>query len=745
MGIFGTSKQEEEQLREAATNAGASSQNNSRFSFSSATGSSAYETAEEDFSELDAVSKEEEPQKFDHVEPQIDEVAADADTTAGYDDDETIKDSSKEVSSPKFGTSKDVDTPKDGMSSHHDIETEDDHSVTGYVPPQQTAGETKDNIEEEEDEENRLNRQYTLERLASRKSIAEVVEDEFQTFLSKQPSQVGATPSSKEEGEQQAIDVKDLDWDSETDPANPQNWPKWKKWIITITVAVVCLCCSLGSSLYVSGAFQIVAEFDVSLELTISGLTYYLLGLAFGPLLTAPLSEIIGRKIIYVVSLPTGMLFVMGVGLAKNIHTILVLRFFCGLFTSPALSVAGGTISDLWSDRIEELSQAVALFCLAPFLGPVLGPVIGDFAAEAKGWKWSASWILLMFCGAILPFVLICPETFKPQILKTRAKKRGIKIIERNITVKLLVTILINDLTRPLEMLIKEPIVLVLSIYIAFVFAVLFGFFEAFPIIFRGVYHMDSGVSGLPFLAVGLGLVSGVLFYLILDKTYYFPKNPDGTRGKKDENGNPIWDAPEKKLLLGKIGGICLPISLFWMGWTGRNDSVHWMAPTAAGFPFGFGMIMVFFSIVLYFSMCFPPIYVASAVAANNLLRYILASVFPLFTTQMYERLTISWASSLFGFIALAMVPVPFIFEKYGPKFRARSPYGYAAFFKKIAAAKAAAASQAASQAASKSSPSTAPALDKLENGSDSSGTDGVDVTTEKIADKSEEAVANKV
>ena len=79
------------------------------------------------------------------------------------------------------------------------------------------------------------------------------------------------------------------------------------------------------------------------------------------------------------------------------------------------------------------------------------------------------------------------------------------------------------------------------------------------------------------------------------------------------------------------------------------------------------------------------------------------------------------------------------------PKFRARSPYGYAAFFKKIAAAKAAAASQAASQAASKSSPSTAPALDKLENGSDSSGTDGVDVTTEKIADKSEEAVANKV
>ncbi|CUM45165.1 unnamed protein product [Debaryomyces fabryi] len=83
--------------------------------------------------------------------------------------------------------------------------------------------------------------------------------------------------------------------------------------------------------------------------------------------------------------------------------------------------------------------------------------------------------------------------------------------------------------------------------------------------------------------------------------------------------------------------------------------------------------------------MAFPPISVASAIAANNLLRYIMASVFPLSVTQMYHRLNIGWASSLFGFVALVMVPVPFLFEKYGARLRAQSKYGYAAQSAKLA------------------------------------------------------------
>lgn len=633
MGVFGTSQEEENQLREVAI----AGRNDPARQSSSSVSQSAYDTAPED-----------EVQSF------------------GSDVTETYKPQDEAANH----------TQQDDLTlNEHMADYEHDHIMNIQ---DSAVDEPKELVDGEDLTEEGLNRRYSLLRMASNRSM-----DATEAFEEFQRQSTRGSKVSSVNGEK-VIAKEDLEFDDENDKDNPHNYPRWKKWSITLVVAIVCLCCSLGSSLYVSGATEITQKFHVSQELVISGLTFYILGLAFGPLMTAPLSEMVGRRVIYVVSFPIAMLFAMGVGLAKNIRTILVLRFFTGYFASPALSIAGGTISDVWANEPMDLSFSIALFCLAPFMGPIIGPIIGGFAAEHKDYKWAASWVLLMFMGAILPFLLLVPETYKPIILRRRAKKRGYKVIEPKVDAAALKAMATFVLLKPLEMLVMEPIVMFMSVYIAFIFAVLFGFFEAFPIIFRGVYHMDLGVSGLPFIGVGLGLICGVLFYLCLDRFYYYRKNPDGTRGKRDENGNPILDPPELKLLLGKIGAICLPISLFWLGWTGRS-SVHWMAPTAAGFPFGFGLILVFFSVVLYFSMAFPPINVASAMAANNLLRYILASVFPLFTVQMYERLHIDWATSLFAFIALAMVPVPFVFEKIGKKMRARSKYGYAAYFKKLA------------------------------------------------------------
>lgn len=483
----------------------------------------------------------------------------------------------------------------------------------------------------------------------------------------------GSHEASNEEKDH-AYTVEELDWDGPDDPANPYNWRPVRKWYVTLTTALMCLCVSLGSSLFVSGVFDLQQEMGVSRELCVSGLTFYLVGLAFGPAIAAPISETFGRAIVYITGFPLSMLFVMGVGLSKKIYQVLVCRFFAGLLASPALAIAGGTINDVWA--IEDRGFAMACFCLAPFLGPVLGPVVGGFAAEHKGWQWTM-WVSLMFCGAILPFVLLLPETYKPIILTRRAKKRNMKLNLKPMS-QILKTTLTTSLLRPVQMLVVEPIVLLWSFYIAFVFAVLFGFFEAFPIIFQGEYGMDLGVSGLPFIAVGIGLTLGVVFFILLDYFVLYPHNPDGTKGKRDEQGNLIPGDPEGLLVVGKIGAVCLPISLFWLAWTGRND-IHWMCPTASAIPFGFGLILIFFINMLYFGISFPPASVASALGANNLLRYLLASVFPLFTTQMYERLHIDWATSLFAFISILLLPIPWFFQFYGKRLRERSKFGYSA------------------------------------------------------------------
>lgn len=61
--------------------------------------------------------------------------------------------------------------------------------------------------------------------------------------------------------------------------------------------------------------------------------------------------------------------------------------------------------------------------------------------------------------------------------------------------------------------------------------------------------------------------------------------------------------------------------------------------------------------------------------AANGLFRYVLGCVFPLFTVQMYRRLGIAVATSVFGAISVALLPIPWILFKKGRQIRARSGF----------------------------------------------------------------------
>lgn len=96
-------------------------------------------------------------------------------------------------------------------------------------------------------------------------------------------------------------------------------------------------------------------------------------------------------------------------------------------------------------------------------------------------------------------------------------------------------------------------------------------------------------------------------------------------------------------------------------------------------------MVLVFLGIMNYLIDAYT-IFAASVLAANSVLRSLFGATFPLFTTYMYNGLGIHWASSLPGFLALACVPFPFLFYKYGPAIRTRCKYAAEAdqFLKKM-------------------------------------------------------------
>lgn len=116
-----------------------------------------------------------------------------------------------------------------------------------------------------------------------------------------------------------------------------------------------------------------------------------------------------------------------------------------------------------------------------------------------------------------------------------------------------------------------------------------------------------------------------------------------------------------------------IPLGLFWFAWTSR-PSIHWASCIMAGIPFGIGFVALFLGITSYLIDCYGR-YAASALAANAILRSLFGAGFPLFSRQMYTALGPAWATSILGFFALAMAPMPYFFYKFGPRIRARSKF----------------------------------------------------------------------
>ncbi|KAF3043526.1 hypothetical protein E8E12_010263 [Didymella heteroderae] len=476
------------------------------------------------------------------------------------------------------------------------------------------------------------------------------------------------------------------------DPRNPMTFAKTKKWIMAIAVANSVLVVSFCSSAFSGGIQQIMVEFSVSQEVVTLGVSLFVLGFALGPLLWAPFSEMYGRQIVFAGTYLCFMAFNAAVAGAGNIWSVLILRFFAAAFGSSPLTNAGGVIADLFNAN--ERGLAMSIFSAAPFMGPVLGPIIGGFLGMTEGWRW-VNGLMAIWSGVLL-IVTACivPETYPPVLLRKRAEKLSKitgKVYRSRTDIDQgkisLGEAFSTGLKRPWILLFCEPIVLLLSLYHAIIYGILYMLFGAFPIVYRVGRGWNEGISGLPFVAVAIGVLLAITYVIVVDNKQYMKKVNDSGKG---------YTTPEARLPMCIVGGIVLPAGLFWFAWTNSPD-LPWAASVCAAIPFGFGMVLIFLSIMNYLIDSYT-IFAASVLAGNGIIRSVFGAAFPLFTKQMYDGIGIHWASSVPAFLAVACIPLPFLFYKYGASIRQKCKYAAQseAFMEKIRGQMAARAQQEA-------------------------------------------------
>ncbi|KAK2592820.1 hypothetical protein QQS21_009488 [Conoideocrella luteorostrata] len=454
-----------------------------------------------------------------------------------------------------------------------------------------------------------------------------------------------------------------LDWNGPEDPECPYNWPMWKRVYTTSIPAFLCINVSFASSVYTPAVNDISQYYRVHRILSLLGLSLFLWGLGLGAIIAAPVSEHYGRRIVYLTTIPVFGLFILGAGLAHNFAALAICRFFAGFFGSAVVSVGGGTNADIWQPALAGF--VYPFYFVSPFLGPALGPIIGGFVTEAKGFRWP-EWVILFMIAFNYLYCLPQSETYKKTILQKRARKTEQHGVPSTFKTSLPSRAIIQRIIlKPFVMLFVESIILFMTIYMAFNFAVFYSFFAAFPYIFSNQYGFTTGQQGLVFLSIALGCIIGFAAVAIIDRRTY-----PALQTKHGVGMVP----PEHRLYGAMIGCVCNPISLFWFGWA-ADRGAYWLNPVVAAVPFAVGNIMVYSSGALYIMDSYGSLHGASALSANSLLRYAGGGAFPLFTVQMFSRLGIGWASSLLGFVSVALVPVPWVLYKYGDRVRARSRY----------------------------------------------------------------------
>lgn len=408
-------------------------------------------------------------------------------------------------------------------------------------------------------------------------------------------------------------------------------------------------------------------HFHVSTEVGILGISLYVLGFATGPILWAPLSELYGRKAPLLVSSFGFSIFSIAVAVGKDLQTVLICRFFSGFMGACPLTVVGAVFADMFNNK--ERGIAITVFSIAVFSGPLLAPFIGGFIDLTIGWRWTEYIVAIMgFLGLGLSLIFM-EETYPPVILvnkaselRRRTKNWGIHAKQEEIEVDLR-ELLEKNLSRPIRMLFTEPIVLLLSIYMAFVYGLLYLFLTFYPLVFQRVHGMNKGVGGLPYFGMILGEIFAGLFIVALQPSY--------NRKLAANNNIPL---PEWRMPPVIVGGVLFAVGIFWFGWSGYREDIPWIVPTLSGLFTGFGLMSIFLQCLNYLIDSYL-MFAASAIAANTFLRSLCGAGFPLFATYMIEGMGIQWAGTLLGCVAFLLVPLPIIFYLKGAKIRSRSNF----------------------------------------------------------------------
>jgi MFS family permease len=476
----------------------------------------------------------------------------------------------------------------------------------------------------------------------------------------------GVTAASNKEAAAVDTSQDDTIWVEfeKDDQENPFNFSRRRKWTTTILAVIFTAEVAATAGAYVPGIPSMERDLgEGNHEVSLLGISIYALGFGITPLVLAPFSEVFGRNLIYIVTHLAYTVLFVGTGFSPNMTCMIILRFIQGGFGSTGSTMVGGTIADIWTSS--ERGLPMGLFALGAIFGTGFGPFWAGFVAgnPSLEWRW-IQWIQAIYTGAFFVVILLFLKETRGSVILTRRAVRLRKDTGDNRyrakteAERASVAILIkNSLTRPVWMLISEPIVFVFSLWISFAWGFMYMLLTSIGLV-SDLHGYTPGQTGLVFLSICLGAIIGFSTNYIQDAVYrrMFPRK-----------------GPEARLYSACVAAVLFPVGCFIYAWTSYAD-VSIAGPIVGITTLMAAIYIIYLAVFNYLADAYL-IYASSALAGQSFARNMFGFAFPLFADQMYRNLGYQWASSLAGFLGAVLGIVPFVLLAKGHTIRAKSKF----------------------------------------------------------------------
>ncbi|KAF2258959.1 MFS general substrate transporter [Lojkania enalia] len=451
------------------------------------------------------------------------------------------------------------------------------------------------------------------------------------------------------------------------DAKNPREWPLAYKYAVVLLLASMAFTVTFTCISVVPLAGGIVQDLDngsSNPQASALLVTIWELGEAAGPLLIAPLSEVLGR---YPVMNGCNIMFILTTILAsisQSTKALIAMRALTGLaVASNVLNPA--IIGDMFES--DHRGSAMSLVMLAPLIGGAVGPAISGTISQTMGWRWVLYLAAGLATSCEILFLTCFHETYSISILRQRAQKLHLNSDEFPSAAKdeqgahKNVKKLWHSITRPLAVLFGSGVLLSLSFFGSINFSYFYVMSITLANILKDIYGFSPALTGSLFVFFSVGSFIGVLICnVFLDKIY--------VKLRGDQKGK-----PEHRLPLAVIGAFALPLSLMMYGWTAH---LHLPVPLllASVSLLGLTLLLIMIPLSAYVVDAFG-LFSASAMTGVIVTRCLMGTFLPLAASPLAQRFGYGWGFTFLAMASLALAPIPVFILRYGYAWRQRGKF----------------------------------------------------------------------